>query len=63
VPRAVPGHLPSVLPRDDDREVHIYIGTVEVRAVQEPAAQRRRPTAPTPQPMSLEVYLAKRGRG
>lgn len=41
-------------------EVHIHIGRVEVTAVHEPTARRRR--SPTALPMSLETYLAKRGR-
>jgi hypothetical protein len=42
-------------------EVHIHIGRIEVSAVHE-AAPPRRPPAPRPLPMSLDAYLAKRGR-
>jgi hypothetical protein len=43
-------------------DVHIHIRCVEVTAVHEPAAPRRRPVS-TPPPMSLDAYLAKRARG
>jgi hypothetical protein len=43
--------------------VHIYIGTVEVTAVHEPAAPRRPPApAQSQPPMSLDAYFAKRKR-
>jgi hypothetical protein len=42
-------------------EVHVHIGRIEVSAVHE-AAPARRPPAPRPPPMSLDAYLAKRGR-
>jgi hypothetical protein len=42
-------------------EVHIHIGRIEVTAVHEAAPPRRLP-APRPSPMSLDAYLAKRGR-
>jgi hypothetical protein len=42
-------------------EVHIHIGRIEVSAVHE-VAPPRRPPAPRPPPMSLDAYLAKRGR-
>jgi hypothetical protein len=42
-------------------EVHIHIGRIEVTAVHE-AASPRRPPVPRPPPMSLDAYLAKRGR-
>jgi hypothetical protein len=42
-------------------EVHIHIGRIEVTAMHE-AAPPRRPPVPRPSPMSLDAYLAKRGR-
>jgi hypothetical protein len=42
-------------------EVHIHIGRIEVSAVHETAPPRR-PPVPRPSPMSLDAYLAKRGR-
>lgn len=44
-----------------DTEVHIHIGRIDVTAVHEAAAPRRRATA-APAPMSLDGYLAQRGR-
>jgi hypothetical protein len=44
---------------EEPSEVHIRIGRIEVTAVHE-AAPPRRP--PVPSPMSLDAYLAKRGR-
>lgn len=46
---------------DDSTEVHIHIGRIDVTAVQEAPPPRRR-TAAAPPPMSLEGYLAQRGR-
>lgn len=48
--------------RTAEPDVHIHIGCIEVTAVHEPAAPRRRPVS-APAPMSLDAYLAKRGRG
>jgi hypothetical protein len=46
---------------DDSTEVHIHIGRIDVTAVHEaPAPRRRTPAAPAP--MSLDGYLAKQGR-
>ncbi|WPB55032.1 hypothetical protein [Xylophilus sp. GOD-11R] len=45
---------------EDTAEVHIHIGRIEVRAVQEQAAPRRK-TAAAP-PVSLDAYLAGRRR-
>jgi hypothetical protein len=42
-------------------EVHIHIGRIEVTAMHE-AAPPRRPPVQKPPPMSLDAYLAKRGR-
>ena len=44
-----------------ERDVHIYIGSIEVTAVHDAAPARRRPSGPPP-PMSLDTYFAKRGR-
>lgn len=57
-----PGGVAQHSGRSEEPDVHIHIGCVEVTAVHEPAAPRRRPVA-TPPPMSLDAYLAKRGRG
>jgi hypothetical protein len=46
---------------EEPSEVHIHIGRIEVTAVHE-AAPPRRPPVPRPSPMSLDAYLAKRGR-
>ena len=46
---------------DDSTEVHIHIGRIDVTAVQEAPSPRRRAAA-APPPMSLEGYLAQRGR-
>jgi hypothetical protein len=44
----------------EPNEVHIHIGRIEVTAVHEAAApRRRRESAPA---MTLDAYLAKRGR-
>lgn len=44
-----------------DTEVHIHIGRIDVTAIHEAAPQRRRAAA-APAPMSLDGYLAQRGR-
>ncbi len=44
-----------------DAEVHIHIGRIDVTAVHEAAPPRRRAAA-APAPMSLDGYLAQRGR-
>ena len=44
-----------------DTEVHIHIGRIDVTAVHETPAPRRRAAA-APAPMSLDGYLAQRGR-
>ena len=44
-----------------DTEVHIHIGRIDVTAVHEVAPPRRRAAA-APAPMSLDGYLAQRGR-
>jgi hypothetical protein len=58
-------HLPvgiqQVTARDESRGVHIHIGRIEVTAVHESAPLRGRAPLMHP-PMSLETYLAKRGR-
>lgn len=46
---------------DGDTEVHIHIGRIDVTAVHEAPAPRRRTAAP-PAPLSLDGYLAERGR-
>jgi hypothetical protein len=51
----------TAAPGEDNTEVHIHIGRIDVTAVHEtPAARRRAPGAPAP--MSLDGYLAKQGR-
>jgi hypothetical protein len=56
---------PSAAARDaaseSATEVHIHIGRIDVTAVHEPAPPRRTPPK-SPAPMSLDSYLAKRGR-
>jgi hypothetical protein len=47
--------------RAESTEVHIHIGSIEVTAVHEAPAPQQRPL-PAPPPMSLDTYLAKRGR-
>jgi hypothetical protein len=49
-------------PNDEPNEVHIHIGRIEVTAVQENAAPRRRAATPAPAAMSLQEYFVKRGR-
>ena len=46
---------------ESDTEVHIHIGRIDVTAVHEAPPQRRRAAA-SPAPMSLDGYLAQRGR-
>ncbi len=48
--------------RAEPADVHIHIGRVEVTAVHEAAPPRRQPR-PGPEPMSLDAYFARRGRG
>ena len=47
---------------DEAPEVHLHIGRIEVTAVQEASAGRRKPTAGV-QPLSLNEYLKRRQRG
>jgi hypothetical protein len=65
VVEAVP-RTPARAARDtgqpEHADVHIHIGCIEVTAAHEPAAPRRQ-GAPIKPPMSLDAYLAKRGRG
>ena len=46
---------------DEPHDVHVHIGRIDVTAVHEPAAPRRRPVA-APAPMSLDAYFARRNR-
>ncbi|MCX7196309.1 MAG: hypothetical protein NTV37_10685 [Proteobacteria bacterium] len=47
---------------DEITEVHVSIGRIEVTAVHESPPPKRQ--APTPaKPLSLDEYLARRGRG
>jgi hypothetical protein len=46
---------------DEPHDVHVHIGRIEVTAVHEPAAPRRRPVA-APPPMSLDAYFTRRNR-
>lgn len=56
------GHSPARAERvDEPTEVHVHIGRIDVTAVHEPAAPLRRRTGAAA-PMSLDTYLAKRGR-
>lgn len=57
------GALPGIgaTSNDADTEVHIHIGRIDVTAVQEAPPPRRR-AAPAPAPLSLDGYLAQRGR-
>jgi hypothetical protein len=58
---AMTNSTPHAVASGEPSEVHIHIGRIEVTAVHEVAPQRLRPV-PTPPPMSLDAYLAKRGR-
>jgi hypothetical protein len=58
--RATTGSMHAV-PHDQPNEVHVHIGRIEVTAVHQAASPRYRAT-PTNPPMSLDAYLAKRGR-
>jgi hypothetical protein len=60
-PRPVPAaRVPQVTrPVDEPAEVHIHIGRIDLVAVQDGPAPRRR-AAPTPAAPSLDAYLAKR---
>jgi hypothetical protein len=57
---AVPEASP-IAPTETAAEVHIHIGRIEVTAVHE-ASRPRRERAPSAPSMSLDAYLAKRGR-
>lgn len=52
---------PRAAKAEEPTEVHVHIGRIDVTAVPEPAAPRRRP-AGAPAPMSLDSYLARRSR-
>lgn len=52
---------PRAATAEEPTEVHVHIGRIDVTAVPEPAAPRRRP-AGAPAPMSLDSYLARRSR-
>ena len=56
-PRAAPSPSRS----DEAPEVHVHIGRIEVTAVQEASAGRRKPAAGV-QPLSLNEYLKRRRR-
>jgi len=60
--QAVPRPAGQGISQPEQADVHIHIGCIEVTAVHEPAASRSRPS-PLQPPMSLDAYLAKRGRG
>jgi hypothetical protein len=46
----------------EPNEVHVHIGRIEITAVHQAAPRRRAQTAPPASPMTLDAYLAKRGR-
>jgi len=46
----------------EPNEVHVHIGRIEITAVHEAAPRRRAQTPPPASPMTLDAYLAKRGR-
>jgi len=53
---------PSSSRPDEAAEVHVHIGRIEITAVQEASAGRRKPAAGA-QPLSLNEYLKRRRRG
>jgi hypothetical protein len=61
-PQAVFPREPAAASSDEAAEVHIHIGRIEVTAVHEAPPPPRRRQAPVQAPMSLDAYLAKRGR-
>jgi hypothetical protein len=46
----------------EPNEVHVHIGRIEITAVHEAAPRRRVQISPAASPMTLDAYLAKRGR-
>jgi hypothetical protein len=56
--------LPSqhVTAKNEPNEVHVHIGRIEINAVHESAPRRPAPGSPALVPMTLDAYLAKRGR-
>jgi hypothetical protein len=60
----MPSLRPSASPVQataEPTEVHVHIGRIEVTAVHEPPAPHR-PAPPRAAPMSLQAYLATKGR-
>ena len=47
---------------DEPTEVHIHIGRIDVTAVHDAPSAPRKRAAATPDPMSLDAYLARRSR-
>lgn len=60
-PAWAPHAPPSTAKSEEATEVHVHIGRIDVTALHEPSAPRRRPAA-APAPLSLDAYLARRGR-
>jgi hypothetical protein len=56
-----PNSIAHTAESEEATEVHIHIGRIDVTAVHEPALPGRQQAA-TRSPMSLDAYLAKRGR-
>ena len=53
--------MPQTPSNEQATEVHIHIGRIDVSSVREAAPPRRKAPA-KPEPVSLDAYLAKRGR-
>ncbi len=58
---AGPSSTVPAIATEESNEVHINIGRIEVTAVHDAAPVQRRPPPAAP-PMTLDAYLAKRGR-
>jgi hypothetical protein len=74
IPRESPGRRPatrlsanaasqaSAVGSAETNEVHVHIGRIVINAVHDATPRRPAPASPVPAPMTLDAYLAKRGR-